>query len=153
MLEDVRSRGATKPTRKRVYYGEPTKKSILWRTYKKEYIMENLQKKSILWRTYKKEYIMEILQKRVYYGESAKKRVYYGEPTKKSILWRTYKKEYIMENLQKTGVKVNTFDHKAKKNIALFPEVWVAKKCLTRAAAKKNLCTQMEIQMKKENKH
>ena len=118
---------------KRVYYGEPTKKSILWRTYKKRNYGEPVYygeptKKSILWRTYKK---------RVYYGEPAKKRVYYGEPTKKSILWRTYKKEYIMENLQKTGVKVNTFDHKAKKNIALFPEVWVAKKCLTRAAAKK----------------
>ena len=40
-----------------------------------------------------------------------------------------------------------------KQNIALFPEDRVAKKSLTRAAAKKKFCTRMEIQMKKENKH
>ena len=40
---------------------------------------------------------------------------------------------------------------KAKQNIALFPEDWVAKKSLNRAATK--IMEQMEIQMKKENKH
>ena len=40
-----------------------------------------------------------------------------------------------------------------KKNIALFPEDRVAKRSLTRAAAKNNFFAQMEIQMKKENKH
>ena len=63
-----------------------------------------------------------------------------------------FKKVTIMPKGQSPKVKGAIC--KAKKNIALFPEDRVAKKCLTRAATKNYFfCTQMEIQIKKENKH